>query len=98
MDFTIVHAHWFLLSLALAFCPRLTTACMALFSSLMLPVDTGYRVLWVLGWILCPRLLIAILAMAYFTTNPVIVIFAWVIAFTGESAEKTTITRRRQET
>ena len=91
MDFTIVHPHWFLLGLVLAFFPRTSTACMALFGSLMLPLSIGYRVLWCLGWVLSPRLLIAILALAYFPTNPVIVVVAWCLAFSGEVAEKKTI-------
>lgn len=65
---------------------------MAIFGSLMLPVSPGYRVLWCLGWFLTPRLLIAILAIPYFDENPVLVILAWIICFSGESSEKGAIT------
>jgi hypothetical protein len=96
MDFTVVHPHWFLLGLALGFFPRLTTACMALFGSLMLPVDVGYKILWVLGWLFLPRLLIAILSMVYFASNPFLVILAWIIAFSGETCEKTVVVKAKK--
>ena len=43
---------------------------------------------WV-GWVLAPRLTVAILAtFFYFATNPVLCVFVWIWAFSGESAEK----------
>jgi len=95
MDFTIVHPHWFLLAFVLLFFPRLSTLSMLIFGSLMLPQEGSYQALWILGWLLTPRLLIAILSMAYFTTNPILVVFAWIFAFVGESSEKKVIIHSR---
>lgn len=44
---------------------------------------------WWLGLIFAPRLLIAILAtITYWEMNPVLVLFAWIVALSGESGEK----------
>jgi len=44
---------------------------------------------WWLGFIFCPRILVAILAtFAYFQTNPILVVVSWLIALGGEAAEK----------
>ncbi|HXH73469.1 MAG TPA: hypothetical protein VNJ08_00790 [Bacteriovoracaceae bacterium] len=60
--------------------PRLTL----LFSS----VAFG-GVLWWLGFLFLPRVLVASLAtMAYFHTNPLLVTLAWVVALGGEVFEK----------
>ena len=60
--------------------PRLTL----LFSS----VATG-GILWWLGFIFTPRILVAALAtVAYFHTNPVLVVLSWMIAVGGEVFEK----------
>lgn len=60
--------------------PRLTL----LFSS----VATG-GVIWWLGFIFCPRILVASLAtVSYFHTNPVLVVISWMVAFGGEVFEK----------
>ena len=60
--------------------PRLTL----LFSS----VATGGFVWW-LGFIFCPRILVASLAtVAYFHTNPILVIISWMVALGGEVFEK----------
>jgi hypothetical protein len=91
-DFTLVHQHWFLLCLALAMFPRLTLAFM-----LVLTDFVSGGVLWWLGYVVCPRLLIAILSLVYFTDNPVLVVFAWLVAFSGESAEKSTATKGRKK-
>lgn len=90
-DFTIVHSHWFLLCLALAFFPRITLAFMLLLTDF---VSGGF--LWWLGYVICPRLLIAILALPYFNENPVLVVFAWIVAFSGETAEKKTVAGRKK--
>lgn len=64
----------------ISFFPRLTL----LFSS----VATG-GILWWLGFIFYPRLLVAVLAtMAYLQTNPLLVGIAWFVAISGEFAEK----------
>lgn len=60
--------------------PRLTL----LFSS----VAFG-GVLWWLGFIFAPRILVAILAtISYWHSNPVLVVISWLIAISGESGEK----------
>lgn len=60
--------------------PRLTL----LFSS----VATGGFVWW-LAFIFCPRILVASLAtVAYFHTNPILVIISWMVALGGEVFEK----------
>jgi len=82
-DFTIIHDYWFLLCLALVIFPRITLALMLLWTDF---VSGG--VLWWLGYVFCPRLLIAILSLPYFNQNPVLVICAWVAAFSGEINEK----------
>jgi hypothetical protein len=70
----------------IAFFPRLTL----LFSS----VPFG-GLLWWLGWIFAPRLLVAILAtIAYWVQNPVLVLIAWLIALGGETTEKTMVVHR----
>ena len=48
-----------------------------------------------LGWLLTPRLTVAILAsFFYFTTNPILCVLAWLWALSGESAEKKTFSIR----
>lgn len=66
--------------------PRLTL--------LLSSVVTGGLVWW-LGFIFCPRLLVAILAtVAYFQTNPVLVVISWMVALSGEIFEKWGLTNR----
>lgn len=61
--------------------PRLTL----LFSSV---VSGG--VLWWIAWLFAPRFLVAFLAtLAYWQTNPILVMIAWFVAFSGETSEKT---------
>jgi len=70
----------------IAIFPRLTL----LFSS----VPFG-GVLWWLGWIFAPRLLVAILATVnYWNQNKVLVVIAWLIALGGESSEKHVVCTR----
>ena len=80
MDFFEQHG-WITLIL-LAIFPRLTL----LFGSFL----TG-GLLWWLGWIFTPHLLVAILAIPYWDNNPFLVIIAWLIAFSGTSAEYKTV-------
>lgn len=47
--------------------------------------------LWWLGWIFSPHLLVAILALPYWHSNPVLVIVAWLLALTGSTAEGKTV-------
>jgi hypothetical protein len=84
MDFWAAHGWIFLV--AMCFFPRLTL----LFSSV---VSGG--LLWWLGFIFAPRLLVAILATtAYWNTNQVLVVIAWIWALSGESTEKVIVTKR----
>lgn len=72
------HSVFFLIFITIF--PRLTL----LFSS----VATGGFIWW-LGFIFCPRVLVASLAtVAYLHTNPVLVTISWVVAFFGETLEK----------
>ena len=72
------HGIFFLIFLTIF--PRLTL----LFSS----VPFG-GLFWWLGWFFAPRLLVAVLAtIAYWNTNPLLVIIAWLFALGGESGEK----------
>ena len=71
----------------IALFPRLTL----LFSS----VATG-GILWWLGFLFIPRILVAALAtVAYFHTNPVLVVMSWMIAIGGEVFEKWGLGRSR---
>lgn len=78
VDFFQKHGYFFLLFIT--FFPRLTL----LFSS----VASG-GLFWWLGFIFCPRVLVASLAtVSYFHTNPVLVVISWLIALGGETVEK----------
>lgn len=78
IDFFQKHGVFFLIFITLF--PRLTL----LFSA----VPTG-GFLWWLGFLFCPRILVASLAtVAYFHTNPVLVTMSWVVALGGETLEK----------
>lgn len=86
VDFFQNHGFFFLIFITLF--PRLTL----LFSS----VATG-GFLWWLGFIFCPRILVASLAtVAYFHTNPVLVIISWIVALGGETMEKAGISGGRK--
>ena len=75
----------------LFFFPRLTMLWGMIWGTI---VSGGF--LWWLGWVVCPRLLIAILATTYYwDTNPVLCVFAWLFAFCGESAEKKHVSSSR---
>ena len=77
-NFWDVHGLFFIFFMF--FFPRLTL----LFSS----VPFG-GILWWLGWFICPRLLVAILATcSYWDTNTILVVLTWVWALSGESTEK----------
>ncbi|MGE0762806.1 MAG: hypothetical protein AB7N80_05965 [Bdellovibrionales bacterium] len=66
--------------------PRLTL--------LLSSVATG-GLLWWLGWLFAPRILVATLAtIAYWQQNPVLVVIAWLVAVGGESSEKAVVVRR----
>lgn len=68
------------LLIGLALLPRITL--------LVSSVATGGLVWW-LGWLFAPRILVAVLAtVAYFNANPGLVVIAWLIALGGEFGEK----------
>lgn len=82
-SFWLHHGLWFILFMC--FFPRLTL----LFSS----VPFG-GLLWWLGWLFAPRLLVAILATYnYGHTNLILVVLTWIWAFAGEGTEKTVVIR-----
>lgn len=74
--------------LSISFFPRLTL----LFSS----VPFG-GLIWWLGFLFVPRILVASLAtVTYWHQNPILVIISWFVALGGESSEKILITTRRK--
>ena len=86
MNFWDVHGIVFLV--CMFFFPRLTL----LFSSVAFG---GF--LWWLGWLFVPRILVAILATtAYWDTNPVLCVGAWIWALALESGEKTAVAKTTQ--
>lgn len=89
IDFFTKHGWIFLFSIAIF--PRLTLLVSGLlFSS----VEFGGLVWW-LGFFFAPRILVAVLAtIAYWHTNQILVVIAWLIALGGESSEKFVITKR----
>jgi len=84
MDFWANHGIWFIVFMC--FCPRLTM--------LFATVWGGFW--WWAGFVFAPRLTVAILATMYYAdTNLVLVVFTWLWALGGESAEKKTVAKRR---
>ncbi len=87
MDFWEVHGIFFIIFMF--FFPRLTL----FFSSV---VSGG--ILWWLGFLFMPRLLVAILATKYYwDTNEILVILAWFWAFGLESGEKVMVKNAPQK-
>ena len=82
MDFFDNHSTLVLVGLALF--PRLTL----IFASFA----TG-GVLWWLGWLFTPHLLVAILSLPYWDTDPVLVVMAWILALGGTSGEASTVSK-----
>ena len=79
--------HGFLFLFFVTLFPRLTL----LFSSV-----TSGGVLWWLAWAFSPRLLVAVLAtIAYWQTNPILVVISWLVALGGETSEKTVVFNRK---
>jgi len=86
MDFWAVHGIWFIIFLMIF--PRLTM----LFTGIC-GVFSG-PLFWI-GWVLAPRLTVAILAtMVYWETNTILCIITWIWALGGEGAEKRACTSR----
>lgn len=89
IDYFTKHGWFFLFSIALF--PRLTL----LVSGLLVGSIEFGGLIWWLGFFFAPRILVATLAtVAYWNTNPVLVILSWLIALGGESSEKFVITNR----
>lgn len=90
VDFFDKHNLFFLLSISLF--PRLTL----IFSGLLVgSIEFGSSLLWWLGFFFAPRILVATLAtISYWRTNPILVIFSWLIALGGESSEKFIISKK----
>ncbi len=81
--------HGFFFLIFISIFPRLTL----LFSS----VPFG-GILWWLGWLFAPRLLVSILAtIAYWNSNPILVIFSWLITLSGETSEKYVMIHNRRK-
>lgn len=70
--------HGVIVLLGLAVFPRITL--------LVASFATG-GFLWWLGWLLTPHLLVAILSLPYWDTNPVLVVISWLLALGGTEAE-----------
>jgi hypothetical protein len=86
MNFWDVHGALFLVFIALF--PRLTL----FFSS----VPFG-GLLWWLGFIFAPHLLVAILATTYYwDTNPILCIISWFVAFAGTGGEAKVVGHKRR--
>jgi hypothetical protein len=77
-NFFLHHGVFFLIAIAIF--PRLT---------LLLSSVASGGLLWWLGWLFFPRVLVASLAtLAYFKTNPILVVISWLVALSGEVFEK----------
>ncbi len=88
-------AHGFFGGLALcfflAFFPRLTLAFLAFLTDAI-----GVTFWGVVGWFICPRIVVAVIATTlYWTTNPIMCVFAWIVALSGEGCEKKVIVSGR---
>ena len=72
--------------------------CMFFFPRLALLFTTVWGgFLWWIGLLFIPRLMVATLAtLTYWNTNPVIVIFAWTWALSGEIVEKTIVGKKKK--
>ena len=80
------HGWWFIFFLC--FLPRLTM----LLSGICFMFFAG-PLFWV-GWLLAPRITVAILAtFFYFPTNPILCVITWMWALGGEGAEKKVIVK-----
>ena len=70
--------HGIIVLFGLALFPRITL--------LLASFATG-GLMWWLGWIFAPHLLVAFLSLPYWHSNPVLVIIAWVLALGGTGGE-----------
>jgi len=82
MDFWNLHGWFFLIFIALF--PRITMLVAGICF-----MSWAYPVWFWIGWVITPRLVVAILATSiYWNTNPVLCVIAWLLCVGGESAEK----------
>jgi hypothetical protein len=82
MNYFTAFPHPVFLLFGLAFFPRTV--------SLVLTFTIGLAsggFLWWAGWLLTPHLLVAILALPYWHTNPLLVVMAWGFALAGTATE-----------
>jgi hypothetical protein len=70
--------HGVLTLIGLALFPRITL--------LVASFATG-GLFWWLGWLFTPHILVAVLSLDYWDTNPVLVIIAWFMAIFGTGGE-----------
>lgn len=83
VNFWEVHGIFFIL--CMCFFPRLT---------MLFATTTGGGLLYWIGWLIAPRLTVAIIATTCFWhTNPVLCVLAWIWALVGEACEKGTASR-----
>jgi hypothetical protein len=86
IDFFEAHG-WFFLA-GVTFFPRIT---------LLLSSVVSGGLLWWLGWIFTPHLLVAFLSLPYWDTNPFMVCVAWIIALTGTKYESDIVIHRKRK-
>lgn len=86
MNFFDNHGIFALLGLAIF--PRITL--------LVASFATG-GLFWWLGWLITPHLLVAILSLPYWHSNPMLVIIAWFMAFAGTGGEGQIANGRRSQ-
>lgn len=83
--------HGWIFLFSIAFFPRLTLFISGFFIN---SIQFG-GFLWWVGFFIAPRILISILAtISYWHTNPILVIFSWLMAMGGESSEKFILSNR----
>lgn len=71
--------------IGLAIFPRITL--------LIASFATG-GLLWWLGWIFAPHLLVAFLSIPYWHSNPGLVVFAWLFALAGTTGEQKAVSKK----
>ena len=82
------HYHGWMFILAMCFLPRLT---------MLFATTVGGGFFYWLGWLLAPRLTVAILATHYFgNTDTFLVVLTWLWALTGEGTEKVAIQPKKK--
>lgn len=89
INFWDVHGFFFVFFMC--FFPRLTM----LFGTAVVSTFGG-PLFWI-GWLLAPRLTVAIIGTTiYWDTNPILCVITWLWALGGESTEKSAVSKRRE--